>query len=144
MVKNEHTVVIGCSPERAFRFVTDFDTWRQWHGSDQSVAEKATPGPVDVGTVWNVSGPVQGQLIAVTIEVTRFEPYSQYEFKTTSGPIDARQAFVFEHVEGGTKLTTVLELTDPQLAQPARQQWDKDLLTLKQLLEAQADGNPCR
>jgi uncharacterized protein YndB with AHSA1/START domain len=141
MAKNEHTIVIGCPPEQAFRFVTDFDTWQQWHGSDQNEAEKITPGPVGVGTVWKVSGSVQGQLITVTIEITCFEPYSQYVFKTMSGPIDARQTFAFERVEGGTRLTTVLELADPRLAQPARQQWDKDLLTLKRLLEARAGGN---
>jgi uncharacterized protein YndB with AHSA1/START domain len=142
MIQNEHTVVIGCPPEQVFRFVTDFETWRQWHGSDQNVAEKLTPGPVDVGTVWQLSGSVQGQLITVTIEITRYQPYSQYAFKTTSGPIDAQQSFDFEHAEGGTKLTTVIELADPRLAQPAREQWDKDLLTLKNLLEAQTDGSP--
>jgi uncharacterized protein YndB with AHSA1/START domain len=141
MIQNEHTVVIGCPPERAFRFVTDFKTWRQWHGSDQGEAEKVTSGPVGVGTVWKMSGSVQGQLITVTIEIIRYEPHSEYAFKTTSGPIQARQRFTFEQVEEGTKVTTVLELTDPQLAQPARQQWDNDLLTLKRLLEDQEDGD---
>jgi uncharacterized protein YndB with AHSA1/START domain len=142
MVKNEHTVVIGCPPEQAFRFVTDFNTWSRWHGSNENIVEKLTPGPVDVGTVWKLSGQVQGELVSGTIEITGHDPYHKYEFKTTSGPIEAWQAFVFEGVEEGTKLTTVLELADPQLAEPARQQWDKDLLTLKQLLETQADGNP--
>jgi hypothetical protein len=92
---------------------------------------------VDVGTVWKMSGPVQGQVIAATIKVTRYEPNSQYGFKTTSGPIDARQMFAFEQVEGGTILTTIIELAEPELAKAARQQWDNDLLTLKKLLEAQ-------
>lgn len=107
-----------------------------WHG--QNEAEKTTPGPVDVGTVWKVSGAVQGQPIAMTIEVTEYEPNSRFGFKTTSGPIDARQVFAFERVEGGTRLTTAIELANPQLAQAARQQWDNDLLMLKKLLEAQA------
>jgi hypothetical protein len=45
---------------------------------------------------------------------------------------------LFEPAAGGTRLVTVLELADPQLAELARQQWDKDLLRLKELLEAQA------
>jgi uncharacterized protein YndB with AHSA1/START domain len=136
MIKNEHEVVIGCPTERVFRFVTDLGTWSQWHGSGQ--IEKTTPGPVDVGTVWKATGRVQGRPVAGTIEVTKCEPNSRFEFKATSGPIDARQMFAFEPVEGGTKLTTVIELADPQLAQAARQQWDKDLLRLKELLEARA------
>lgn len=73
----------------------------------------------------------------MTIEITDYEPDSRFAFRTTSGPIDAQQMFAFERVEDGTRLTTVLQLADPQLAQAARRQWDNDLLTLKELLEAQ-------
>jgi hypothetical protein len=102
--------------------------------------EKTTPGPVDVGTIWKVTGRVQGQPIATTIEVTEYEPNSQFGFKTTSGPIQAQQTFAFEPVAGGTRLATVIELADPELARPARQQWESDLLILKELLEAKAQG----
>jgi uncharacterized protein YndB with AHSA1/START domain len=135
MVENEHEVVIDCSVERVFRFVSDLETWPQWHGSGQ--VEKTTPGPVGVGTTWAATGQVQGQPMVVTIEVTRYEPNSRFGFKLTSGPIQAQQAFTFQPVAGGTRLTTVLELADPRMAQPARQQWDNDLLILKRLLETQ-------
>lgn len=137
MTQNVHQVVIGCPPERVHLFVADLGTWRQWHGSPGQQAEKITSGPVDVGTVWRVSAPVQGQLITMTIEITDYEPDSRFAFRTTSGPIQAQQMFAFERVEDGTRLTTVLQLADPQLAQAARRQWDNDLLTLKKLLEAQ-------
>lgn len=139
MVRNEHEVVIDCPTERVFRFVTDLGTWPQWHGSGQEV-EKTTPGPVDVGTIWKVTGQVQGQRVAVTIEVTDYESNRRFGFKTTSGPIQAQQTFTFEPVAGGTRLATGIELADPEHARPARQQWESDLLTLKELLEADAQG----
>jgi hypothetical protein len=54
------------------------------------------------------------------------------------GPIDARQLFVFEPVHGGTRLNVVLELKDAELARAAWQQWESDLLTLKEILEFMA------
>jgi uncharacterized protein YndB with AHSA1/START domain len=134
MVKNEHEIGINCPTERAFEFVTDLEAWNQWHGSGK--AERTTPGSVDVGTVWKVTGQVQGQPITVTIEVTSYEPNRRFGIKTTSGPIQAQQVFTFEPTDGGTRLATVLELADPRMDQPAREQWEKDLLTLKELLEA--------
>ena len=136
MPKNEHEVVINCPTERVFRFVADLATWPRWHGSGHQV-EQTSPGPVGVGTVWKGTGEVQGQVITATVEVTSYEPDSQFAIKV-SGPIEAQQSFVFEPVAGGTRLVVVLELANPQLAEPARQQWDKDLLILKELLEAQA------
>jgi uncharacterized protein YndB with AHSA1/START domain len=135
MLKNEHEVVINCPRERVFRSVTDLGTWNQWHGSSE--VEKTTPGPVGVGTVWKATGEVQGQVITATIGVTTYEPDSQFGFNF-SGPINGRRSFFFEPVADATRLVTVLELANPELAEPARQQWDKDLLRLKELLEAQA------
>jgi hypothetical protein len=39
---------------------------------------------------------------------------------------------------GGTRLNLVLELEDAELARAAWQQWQSDLLTLKELLEFMA------
>ena len=139
VVKNEHEIVIDCPAERVFRFVADLGTWPRWHGSGHEM-EKTTQGPVGVGTTWEASGQVQGQRIAVTVEVTEYEPSRRFGIKTTSGPIEARQTFVCEHVAGGTRLAMVLELSDADLAAPARQQWDNDLPILKKLLEGQAQG----
>jgi uncharacterized protein YndB with AHSA1/START domain len=141
MVKNEHDVVINCPPERVFQSVSDFATWTEWHTPGE--VEKTTPGPVGVGTVWKATGEVQGQVITAIVEVTSYELDRQFAVKV-AGPIVAQQSFAFEAVAGGTRLTTVVELEDPELAEYARQQWDKDLLRLKELLEVQASGGPAQ
>jgi uncharacterized protein YndB with AHSA1/START domain len=138
VVKNEHEVVIDCPAERVFRFVADLGTWPQWHGSGHEM-EKTTPSPVGVGTTWKATGDVQGRRIAATIEVTEHEPNRRFGIETTAGPIEAQQTFVCEPVAGGTRLAVALELADPELAAPARQQWDNDLARLKQLLEGSSD-----
>ena len=137
MPKNEHEVVINCPTERVFGFVADLATWPRWHGSGHQV-EQTSPGPVGAGTVWKGTGKIQGQVITTTVEATSYEPNSHFGIKTRSGPIQAEQAFSFEPAAGGTRLVMVLELANPELAEPARQQWDKDLLILKELLESQA------
>jgi uncharacterized protein YndB with AHSA1/START domain len=137
MFKNEHEILINCPTERVFRFVSDFDTWRQWHPGLQE-AQKTTSGAVKVGTTWNLAGQVRGQSLMMTIELTEYEPNRQFGFKSTMGPIDARQLFVFEPVHGGTRLNVVLELKDAELARAAWQQWESDLFTLKEILEFMA------
>jgi uncharacterized protein YndB with AHSA1/START domain len=134
MVVNEHEITILCPPARVFRRVTDLSTWPQWHGS--GTIEQTTPGAIGVGTVWTGISQVQGRTITVTLEVTTFEPDRSFGFDF-SGPISGHQSFTFEPVADGTRLVTVLELANPEIAEPARRQWDKDLPILKQLLEGE-------
>ncbi len=134
MTKNEHEIVINCPIERAFQFVTDLETWPQWHGGE---VEKLTPGPVGVGTVWKATAQGQGRPMVVTVDVTSYELNRQFGITHTSGTIQVPQIFFFRPLAGGTRLVMVLSLADPEMAPPAQQQWDNDLTSLKQLLEAQ-------
>jgi hypothetical protein len=106
----------------------------KWHFPADEI-EKTSPGPVGVGTTWRISGPVQGQHISITIEVTGYELNRHFAFKTTSGPIEAEDSFTLEPVEGGTRLKLVMKLPS-ELAQPARKQWEISLGKLRALLEA--------
>ncbi len=133
MVRNEHEIVIHCPIERVFQFVADLETWSQWHGGE---VEKRTSGPVGVGTVWEATAQVEGRPMVVTVEATSYERNRRFGIKHVSGAIEVPQVFALEPVEAGTRLVTVLELADPEMAQAARQQWERDLLTLKELLEA--------
>ena len=134
MTKNEHEIVINCPIERAFQFVTDLETWPQWHGG---AVEKLTPGPVGVGTVWEATAHGQDRPMVVTVEVTRYELDRRFGITHTSGATQVQQIFDFVPVTGGTRLGMALSLSDLKLAQPAQEQWDNDLTRLKQLLEAQ-------
>lgn len=135
MVSNEHEIVLGVGPGEVFAWVADLDGWQRWRPSEGRL-ERATPGPVGVGTTWEAAGRVLDEDIAVTIEVTAYEPDVRFGLRV-AGSIQAEQTFRIEPVAQGARLTMTLELADPQLAEPARVQWDGDLRTLKRLLEAE-------
>lgn len=75
--------------------------------------------------------------ITVAVVATAHEPGVRFGLKV-SGSIQAEQTFTLAQDAGGTRLGVTLDLADPDLAEPARQQWDGDLRTLKQPLEADA------
>jgi uncharacterized protein YndB with AHSA1/START domain len=130
---NEHEIIVGAPADEVFAWISDLEGWRKWRPSEGQL-EQVTPGPVGVGTTWQASGRVLGEQITVTIEVTAYEPDERFGLRV-SGSIEAEQMFTVEPVADGTRLTVILELADPQLAEPARQQWDGDLRTLKEMLE---------
>lgn len=133
-VSNEHEIMLAASPDEVFAWVSDLGGWRRWRSSEGEL-ERVTPGPVGVGTTWQARGRVLHEEIAVTIEVTAYEPDARFALRV-SGSILAESTFTFEPVAEGTRLTMSLALADPQLAEPARVQWDGDLAVLKRLLEA--------
>jgi uncharacterized protein YndB with AHSA1/START domain len=133
-VGNEHEIILDAPAGEVFAWISDLDGWRRWRASEGHL-ERVTPGPVGVGTTWQASGRVLDEDVTVTIEVTAYEPDERFGLRV-SGSIQAEQMFTVEPVAEGTRLTVNLELADPQLAEPARQQWDGDLRTLKQLVEA--------
>jgi hypothetical protein len=135
MVRNEHEIVLGVPTEEVFAAVSDLDGWSRWRPSEGQL-ERTTPGPIAAGTTWQAGGRVLDEQIVVTIEVTAYEPPARFGLKV-SGSIQADQMFTVEPGADGTRLIMVLELADPHLAEPARQQWDSDLRTLKALLEAE-------
>ncbi len=135
MISNEHEIILDVPPHEVFAWVADLDGWHRWRPSEGRL-EQVTPGPVGVGTTWEAAGRVLDEDIAVTIEVTAYDPDVRFGLKV-AGSIEAEQTFAIEPGPDGTRLTVTLELADPQLAEPARAQWDSDLRTLKRLLEAE-------
>lgn len=136
MATNEHEITIhGVPAHEVFAWIADLDGWDRWRRSAGRL-EQVTPGPVGVGTTWQASGRVLDQDIAVTIEVTAYQPGRRFGLRV-AGSIQAKETFNIEPIAEGTRLTMTLELADVQLAEPARAQWDDDLSTLKRLLEAQ-------
>lgn len=99
-----------------------------------------------VGTTF--SGVVQllGRRMESAHEVTEYEPNSKLAFKVTSGPVPMKAETSFESVARGTKVTIHAEvepggffrLAEPIFARTAQRQYETNLATLKDLLEAQA------
>jgi hypothetical protein len=68
--------------------------------------------------------------------------------KITSGPISANGGYSFESSDGGTKVSVAIDfevggffkVAEPIVARTARRQYETNLSTLKDLLEAQGQA----
>lgn len=145
MIKIEHSVVINRHIKEVFAFASDVEKKSQW-SAEVLEAKKTSEGPLGVGTTFKAVGRFLGRRIENTLEVTQYEPNRKFGFKSTSGPVQTEYTDTFESVEGGTKVTVVLEaetggffkLAQPILARMVRRQFKTNYANLKDILEAQA------
>ena len=80
----------------------------------------------------------------MTFEITEYEINKRNCIRTVSGPIPATGCRIVEPVEGGTRFTQItkgevggfFKLAEPLVVRAARRQYETDLATLKDILEA--------
>ena len=139
------SVVINRPIEEVFAFMTDFENMSQWM-SELVEAKQTSEGPVGVGTTASAVATPLGRRAESTQEVAEYEPNSTFAWKSTSGPVASEDSYRFESVEGGTKVTRVVEaemagffrLAEPLVVRMMRRQFEANFANLKDLLEAQA------
>jgi len=145
MVKDETSVTINRPIEDVFAVLSNPETGPKW--SSIAIEEKWTsPEPHGVGSTFRSAGKILGRRIEADHEVTVFEPNHRIAMKTESGPTAGRLLMTFEQVEGGTKVVFdaefeargLVKLAKPLWMKLGRRQWDRDLATLKSLMEARA------
>ena len=144
-IREEHNVVIERPIEEVFAFVTDPNNDSLWQ-SRTLETEQTSEGAVDVGTTWRNISKFLGRRIDTTMEVTENEPPRRQCVRVTSGPIPGEGCYLFEPAEdgGSTRFTQNLEaevggffrLAEPLVARAIRRQFEADMATLKDVLEA--------
>ena len=95
-----NTVVLRCTPEQAFDYLSDLRNERDWNPTVQSV-EKLTDGPVGVGTRFRAKwrgGP------AVDVETVRYERPTGWE-NHNGGPIRVVFTGTIQPADEGSRLT---------------------------------------
>jgi len=145
MVKVETSVVINRPIGEVFAFVTNPENSPQYE-SGVHEAKKTSKGPMGVGATWQEVRQFMGRRIESTNEVTAYEPNKKFSFKSTSGPFPVEGGYIFEQVEGGTKVTVTgqgetggfFKLADPLVARMVKRDLETANANLKDLLEAQA------
>ena len=145
MIKINKSAVIDRPLEEVFAYVTDIENMSVW-SSELEKAWKISEGSMGKGTTLGSKVKLLGRQIENTLEVTEYEPNRKWFLKPTSGPISAEMEFHFESVASGTKVSLVGEadtggffkLADPIVNRMLQRQYDTNLATLKDLLEAQA------
>ena len=145
MIKVHHSVVIERPLAEVFAYTTDVENMSVW-SSEVERAWKISEGPLGKGTTLGSEVKLLGRKIENTIEVTSFEPNTKWSLKPTSGPVSGDAEFHFESVADGTAVSVSLEadaggffkLGEPIVNRMLQRQYETNLATLKDILEAQA------
>lgn len=103
-------------------------------------------GAVGVGTTISAVAKPLGRRVENTLKVTDYERNKKFTIKSISGPMETKDQFTFEPVEGGTKVTRVTEaemggffrMAEPVVVRMLNRQFETNFSNLKDLVEAQA------
>lgn len=143
MARVESSVVIERSVDEVFEFVTDPRNEALW--SSLTVEQvKTSEGPTDIGTRLRNTVKFLGRQFDMTFEITEYKINKRNCIRTVSGPIPTTGCRIVEPAEGGTRFTQItkgevgdfFKLAEPLVVRAARRQYETDLATLKDILEA--------
>jgi hypothetical protein len=144
MARIEEAIVIKCPADRLFAYMADTKTWPRWD-SGLVKAEQTSTGQMGVGTMIQGEMQAMGRTMALTAQVTEYEPSIKWGGSISLPGMQLEEHFIFDSIEGGTKLTRVydaqlrglLKLFAPIVLSSMRSGSKKSLANLKSILEAQ-------
>jgi len=104
---------------------------------------QTTPGGMKVGTTIELVREIRGKPTPSTEEITEYEPDKLLAFKSQGQSSQATGRYTFEPVDGGTKVTFVLDATvggfgklaGPIISREMGKEIEADLSRMKSLLE---------
>jgi uncharacterized membrane protein len=143
MMKVENTITIERPVEEVFSYANDPANTSKWQSGVQSV--KYPEGQPAVGQQFSEVRKFMGREMETTLEITALEPNRRFGAKTLDGPVPYEVVVTFEAVEGGTKMTTVIEgeaggffkLAEGLVAKQLEKSLREDSERLKSILENQ-------
>lgn len=143
-VKVEYSVVVERPVEDVWAFMDDLHNYPEWIPGLAEIRQ-LTEGPKTVGTriAWMYT--FLGRSLAITSEVTEFEPNETFGGTMSSGRLRIYSRFRYEPVtRNQTRITIVLEgetggvfkLADPLVGRALHRQMEASYGNLKDVLEA--------
>lgn len=140
------SIIINKPVDEVFAYVTDVKTWPFWE-SGLLEAEQTSDGPLNVGTTFRGMNQALGQRMEWTSEVTNYIPYKSWGQKIVSKSWSTEESLAFEPFQGSTTkfslvseldMCGLLRLFAPFVARKMQKQIEKNLVRLKDILEAHA------
>ena len=150
MVTSEKTIMIHRSVDEVFASVCDLQNNPQWQ-KGLVEARRLTEGPLEIGTQYaNVRKYTPGRNLESAFQCTAYELNKKIAFKTLSSLWPYEDTYLFESIDGSTRLTNRLELqisgwitlAGPLIAFGLRSDMAANIRNLKDILESRA--NPPR
>jgi carbon monoxide dehydrogenase subunit G len=141
-MKIEKSILINCTPEKAFAFATDFSNASKWMiGFIES--KILTEGAPRVGTQYIFVSKFLGQKMEMKSEVVVWNPPTRFEYKTVDAPVSMQGMFSFIAEDGGTLVTMrgegefggLFKLAEGMMKSQMDKQMDDTLQALKKALE---------
>jgi carbon monoxide dehydrogenase subunit G len=143
----KQNVIINLPPEEIFAYMSDLENLADWSSVVIS-ARKTSPESMHVGATMRCTIRFLGRWFDNAFELVECQPSCYLTIKSISGIAPWLVAFRLEPVEGdGTVVSSehvihhtggFLGLAEPAITNMIRRQVEHDLLTLKDILEAQA------
>jgi uncharacterized membrane protein len=142
MATMQASVTINQPIEDIFHFVTDLNNAAKWQDGIIE-AKTISNGSIGVGTTYQYIVQTMGRKLETEGEITAYEPHNRFGWKSTKGPFPLSGETVLEITPNGVRVTDTLEaepggffkLAEPLLIKQQQSQMEKDLATLKQMLE---------
>ena len=142
MPQGSITFTVKKSPSEAFAYIADMENAPNWVPDLVSV-EKATPGDVRVGTVFNEVVRMGDKEMAGSMEVTEYDPPRVYAHAGEGGPSKFSARFTFEADGEGTRVVHdyevevggVLKLMSPVIGGWVKCNSERAVEELKRILD---------
>jgi hypothetical protein len=133
---------IARTPSDVAAYAGDPSNAPEWYANIKSV-EWQTPPPVAEGSRMDFVAQFLGRRLSYTYEVVALVPNEKLVMRTADGPFPMETTYLWEPVEGGTRMTLrnrgnpsgFAQLTKPLMERAMRRATTKDLARLKSLLE---------
>jgi len=144
MARVEATIVVNRSLEDVCAYMDDPAKDPEWQ-SYSIETEKTSEGPLGVGTTHRGVAKFLNRSLEWTSVVTGYVLNERRSDEVKLGPLEFTQTVTLEPVEGGTKLTFVMEgeprgffrLADPIVIRMLQRDVEGNLARLKDILEAE-------
>jgi len=108
MAKIEVSTVINRPVEEVFAVLSDEENRPKWSATTLEV-KKTSQGPIGAGTTWRGVDKIFGRQMERESVFTAYEPNRKITQQSTSGPVPFEVQFMYEPVEGGTRVIVIAE-----------------------------------
>jgi uncharacterized membrane protein len=140
-MKLEHRVVIEKPVDLVFEYVTNPENNPKWQSNISELYLKSE-GPLGEGTSFFFANKFLGQRFETEVTITEYQPRQVCSFRFNTGKARGVSCYLFEPVNGGTRLTAKADL-DLEIFKVAkfiakhmaRAQLKNDMTALKRILE---------
>jgi carbon monoxide dehydrogenase subunit G len=142
MINFEISTLVDRPIDEIFTFLANPLNMPKWQSTMAGI-EQVTPGPVGVGSKYNVHATMLGRTIDGVMEVTAYEPPTKFGFTNQAGPMQVMVAVTLKPVGTGAKISInaqgnpagLFKLAEGPMTHQIKSLMEANLARLKSVLE---------